>query len=141
METVTEQENSSRARRRRGRWVALSLAAVCTLSLGASSCQDSEKKADRAEVCAKVLGQTLFNPFPKDAEKARKDVRERADKLDDLARQAPDSDLRKAIESTAASLRNANPKDHGARTVVGYLSEQNERLRELRKTCTDTKKY
>ncbi|MFE9116188.1 hypothetical protein [Streptomyces sp. NPDC007172] len=106
-----------------------------------TACKPEAKTADRVEVCARVLGLSFFNPFPDDAAKARKDVRERADKLDELAGQAPDGDLRNAIESTARSLRQAEPMDSGARTVLGYLTEQNDRLRELRKTCTDTKKY
>ncbi|MFI9722649.1 hypothetical protein ACIHFE_23815 [Streptomyces sp. NPDC052396] len=121
--------------------MALSLAVVCSLSLGTTACKSESKTKDRVEVCVKVLKLTLFNPVPGDAGKARKDVHERADKLDDLAKDAPDGDLRKAIESTARSLRNAKPKDHGARRVDRYITEQNDRLRELRQTCTDMKKY
>ncbi|MEU3569779.1 hypothetical protein AB0E96_15320 [Kitasatospora sp. NPDC036755] len=124
--------------------MALSLVAVCSLALGSTACKavsDTKATADRVEVCSRVLGLTLFNPFPDDTDKARKDVRERADKLDELVKKAPDDDLRKAIESTAKSLREAEPKDHDVRTVIGYLAEQNDRLKELQKTCTDSKKY
>ncbi|ARF78346.1 hypothetical protein ACIG0C_11170 [Kitasatospora aureofaciens] len=140
--TLAARGNTARARRRPGRRAALCLAAVTVLALGATACKvDTQTTADRVEVCSRVLGLTLFDPFPNDADKARKDVRERADKLDELAKIAPDDDLRKAVETTAKSLRDAQPKDHGARTVVDYLAEQNDRLRDLRKTCTDSKKY
>jgi hypothetical protein len=117
----------------------LSVSAVGAMVLTTAACDSTQKAENRAELCVKIVKLALFNPFPGDEEKAERDVRKRADELDRLSDKAPDDTLRKAIESTADSLREAKPKDHGARTVVGYLKDQNERLTELRKTCLDYK--
>ncbi|WP_159043371.1 hypothetical protein [Streptomyces sp. NBRC 110028] len=119
----------------------LSLSAVGAMILTTAACDSTQKAADRGELCVKIVKLTLFNPFPKDAEKAERDVQKRADELDRLGDDATDDTLRKVIESTADSLREAKPKDHGPRTVVGYLKEQNDRLSDLRKTCLDSKDF
>nr|QUJ09155.1 Lon8 [Streptomyces sp.] len=132
------------AKRRIGRLpgaAMLSVSVVGALVLTTAACDSTQKAADRGELCVKIVKLALFNPFPSDAEKAERDVRKRADELDRLGDDATDDTLRKVIESTADSLREARPKDHGPRTVVGYLKEQNERLSGLRKTCLDYKDF
>jgi alkyl sulfatase BDS1-like metallo-beta-lactamase superfamily hydrolase len=119
----------------------LSVSVVGAMVLTTVACDSTQKAADRGELCAKVVKLALFNPFPSDAEKAERDVRKRADELDRLSDDATDDTLRKAIETTADSLREARPKDHGPRTVVGYLKDQNDRLTDLRKTCLDYKDF
>ncbi|MFI0976453.1 hypothetical protein ACH4SP_05440 [Streptomyces sp. NPDC021093] len=135
---------AGRAGARRGRHVgavAVAMSAITALLVGASACDPGQEALDRTEMCVKIVKITLFNPFPEDAAKAKRDVQERAEELDRLTASAPDEKLRKAIESTADSLRTAEPKDSGARTVVGYLTEQNERLKELRNTCLNANDF
>lgn len=128
--------------RRRSRTVVLTLAAVLLVGAGTSACQVSTKAADRIELCAKIFGKTFTDPFPDNVEEARKKMRDRADELDGLAKQAGDDKLRNAIQSTADKMRNADIREKGAvRTVVGYIGEQNDRIKELRQTCLDHHDY
>ena len=144
MRSGKETRKAGRVNRRMGRLpgaAMLSVSVVGALVLTTAACDSTQKAADRGELCVKVMKLALFNPFPSDAEKAERDVKKRADELDRLGDDATDDTLRKVIESTADSLREARPKDHGPRTVVGYLKEQNERLTDLRKTCLDYKDF
>ncbi|WP_411145493.1 hypothetical protein [Streptomyces sp. x-80] len=116
---------------------------MAALTAGLAGCHDvSAKTADRVELCAKIVGKTFTNPFPDDANKTEQDVRKRADELDEMAKEAPDEKLRQAIESTAEKMRHAEVKGKGtSRTALGYLSEQNDRLKDLRHTCLNRDDY
>ncbi|MFH8554449.1 hypothetical protein ACH4FE_12650 [Streptomyces celluloflavus] len=142
---MTPKESGPVARRRRERAGAV-VAAVITaaaLTVGLAGCRDvSAKTADRVELCAKIVGKTFTNPFPDDAEKTKRDIRKRADELDEMAKEAPDEKLRQAIESTAEKMRSAEVKGKGtSRTVLGYISEQNDRLKDLHHTCLNRDDY
>ncbi|MGW7574661.1 hypothetical protein [Streptomyces sp. NPDC054765] len=130
-------------RRKRAGTVGAAVITAAALTVGITGCNDvSAKTADRVELCARIVGKTFNNPFPDDVEKTKKEIRERADELDDMAKQAPDEKLRKAIESTAEKMRNAEVKGKGSsRTVIGYISDQNDRLKDLRNTCLNHDDY
>ncbi|MEU8783854.1 hypothetical protein [Streptomyces sp. NPDC048637] len=141
--TPKEPGTGARGRRERAGAVVAAVITAAALTVGITGCNDvSAKTADRVELCARVVGKTFNNPFPDDAEKTKKQVRERADELDDMAEQAPDEKLREAIKSTAEKMRNAEIKGKGSsRTVIGYISDQNDRLKDLRNTCLNRNDY
>ncbi|KWT59703.1 hypothetical protein ADL21_22785 [Streptomyces albus subsp. albus] len=123
--------------------MAVAVLAAVALTVGAGGCQDvSTKTANRVELCARIVGKTLTNPFPDDVEKTKKEIRERADELDSMAGQASDEKLRTAIRETARKMRSVEVKGEGAsRTGIGYVSDQNALLEDLRKTCLNRDDY
>ncbi|WP_333732055.1 hypothetical protein [Streptomyces sp. IBSBF 3010] len=106
-------------------------------ALGLTACDSAQDALDRGDMCLDILDVALFDPNPSSADEARKDVRDRADKIDEIAGKASDDKLRDAAEKTAKELRAAADEDLKAGSVSEYLSEQSGRLKALRKTCTD----
>ncbi|ELS53332.1 hypothetical protein [Streptomyces viridochromogenes] len=106
-------------------------------ALGLTACHSAQDALDRGDMCLNILDIALFDPNPSSVDEARKDVRERADKIDEIAEKASDDKLREAAEQTAKELRDAADDDLDAGSVSEYVSQQNDRLKALRKTCTD----
>ncbi|MEU8893165.1 hypothetical protein [Streptomyces sp. NPDC048442] len=115
---------------------------VVPASIGLASCEDTPQKVlDRGDTCLEILDLALFDPNTKDADAAKKEVGQRADKLDELAKKAGDDSLADAARGVAKDLRATSPKDRSPGSVSAYVSAQNKRLDGLRKTCTSMKDY
>ncbi|WP_102925904.1 hypothetical protein [Streptomyces noursei] len=131
----------------RGKWrsvtrAAVALALVVPAALSMAACENSPQKAlDRGDTCLKILDVALFDPRPKDAAVAEKDVADRADRLEELAKQTDDAKLRKAARDTAKELRGTTLKERTPGSVTEYLAGQNKRLKKLRGTCTSVGDY
>ncbi|MGC4951397.1 hypothetical protein ACLQ2N_35175 [Streptomyces sp. DT224] len=106
-------------------------------ALGLTACDAAQDALDRGDLCLGILDVALFDPNPSSADRAREDVGDRADRIDEIAGKASDDELRDAAEKTAEELRSAAGKDLKAGSVPEYVSQQNGRLKALRKTCTD----
>ncbi|MER6526206.1 hypothetical protein [Streptomyces sp. NPDC001508] len=106
-------------------------------ALGLTACDSAQHALDRGDICLDIMDVALFDPNPSSADEARKDVRERADKIDEIAEKASDDKLRDAAAKTAKELRDAADGDLSAGSVSDYVSQQNDRLKALRETCTD----
>ncbi|WP_343242060.1 hypothetical protein [Streptomyces sp. SID9727] len=106
-------------------------------ALGLTACDFAQDALDRGDLCLDILDIALFDPNPSNADEAREDVRDRADRIDRIAGRASDDELRDAAEKTAKELRSAAGENLEAGSVPEYVSEQNGRLKALRKTCTD----
>lgn len=126
----------SRRRRRAARILAGGVIAVPAV-LGLTACDSAQEALDRGDVCLNILDMALFDPHPASADEARKDVRERADRIDEIAERTSDEKLRDAAEQTAKELRSAAADALSPGTVPEYVTQQNDRLKALRKTCTD----
>ncbi|MGZ2360027.1 hypothetical protein LRE75_25630 [Streptomyces sp. 372A] len=121
------------------RWTALLAGGIIAVpaALGLTACDSAQDALDRGDLCLDILDVALFDPDPSSADEARKDVRDRADRIDKIAGRTADDELRDAAEKTAKELRSAAGKDLKAGSVPEYVTEQNGRLKALRKTCTD----
>ncbi|MFI9050857.1 hypothetical protein [Streptomyces sp. NPDC053427] len=141
--------NASLARKGplRGKWETATRAAVAALIVvptvfGMVACENSPQKAlDRGDTCLKILDVALFDPHPKDAAAAEKDVKDRADKLDALAKKTDDEKIRQAAQDTAKALRRTTPAERTPGSVADYVADQNKRLKKLRSTCTSVGDY
>ena len=136
----------SRGIRLSGRWqTAARIVAggliVVPATIGLTACDSAQKALDRGDTCLDILDLALFNPHPASPEQARKDVRERANKIDDIAKKASDKKLGDAARETAQELREASQQDLSPGSVSEYMSEQSKRLKALRKTCTNVHDY
>ncbi|MBT2424016.1 hypothetical protein J7F01_16905 [Streptomyces sp. ISL-22] len=129
----------TRLSERRRRFAGILAGGIITVpaTLGLTACDSAQDALDRGDMCLNILDIALFDPNPSSADEARKDVRERADKIDEIAEKASDDKLRDAAEQTAKELRDAADDDLDAGSVSEYVSQQNDRLKALRKTCTD----
>jgi hypothetical protein len=117
-------------------------ALVVPAAFGLAACEDTPQQAlDRADSCLEILDLALFDPNLKDAGAAKKEVEKRADKLDELAGKAGDDALADAARGVAKDLRATSPGDRSPTSVSAYVSDQNKRLKELRRTCTSVKDY
>ena len=124
---------------RHRRWAGLLAGGIIAVpaALGVTACDSAQDALDRGDMCLDILDVALFDPNPSSADEARKDVKDRADKIDKIAEKASDDKLRDAAEKTAKELRAAADEDLKSGSVSEYVSEQNGRLKSLRKTCTD----
>ncbi|MFG3497219.1 hypothetical protein [Streptomyces sp. NPDC047928] len=142
MKTSEDRRGFLRGKRQTAVRAVVAALLVVPAGIGLVSCEDTPQKVlDRGDTCLEILDLALFDPNAKDADAAQKDVKARADKLDELADKAGDDKLADAARDAAKELRATSPADRSPASVSAYVADQNKRLEELRKTCTSAGDY